>query len=175
MLLRIAQLGQPVLRQVATEVAREHLLSPDFQQFLQDMHETLREEEGAGLAAPQVFVSQRVFLAAIVPPPQEDVPPDVEFFINPRLTQLAPEVTNSWEGCLSFPELLVQVPRFQHIRVDYLNARGEPRALELEGFPARVVQHEFDHLEGILTIDRATSTRNIIKASEAHEVLREGT
>jgi peptide deformylase len=71
-----------------------------------------------------------------------------------------------WEGCLSFPELLVLVPRFRHVRIDYLNLNGEPEALELEDFAARVVQHEYDHLDGILTIDRAASTLHIIKASE---------
>jgi peptide deformylase len=170
--LKIAQLGQPVLRRVAAEVPRAEILSPDFQRFLQEMHVTLRAGEGAGLAAPQVYSSRRVFLAAILPPLAEDAPPEVEIFINPRLVRISEETAGAWEGCLSFPELLVFVPRLRRVRIEYLDARGEPRVLDLDGFPARVVQHEFDHLEGILTIDRAPTTRHIIKASEAEAVLR---
>jgi peptide deformylase len=171
--LKIAQLGQPVLRAVAAEVPRGDILSEAFQQFLGEMHATLRAAEGAGLAAPQVFVSRRIFLAAILPPASADAPPEVEFFINPRLIEVSEEESSSWEGCLSFPELLVLVPRPRQVRIEYLNARAELSVLDLEGFQASVVQHEFDHLEGILTLDRALSTHDIIKASEADEILRD--
>jgi peptide deformylase len=97
----------------------------------------------------------------------------VEIFINPRLTPLGPEQSLSWEGCLSFVELLVLVPRSRRVRVDYLDRQGRPRALELGGFPARVAQHENDHLDGVLTLDRARSTRDIVKASEIDAVLEE--
>src|SRR4029077_4405910 len=86
------------------------------------------------------------------------------------LTPLTDETTIAWEGCLSFPELLVLVPRFTSVRIDYINAKGEPVTRELDDFPARVVQHEFDHIEGILTLDRAASTRDIVKASEIEDV-----
>jgi peptide deformylase len=171
--LTIAQLGQPVLRKVAAAVPADEIASPEFQQFLDAMHETLRAANGAGLAAPQVFAGHRVFLAAILPPPAEDQPPGVEFFINPRLTPLSDQTGLAWEGCLSFAELLVLVPRRRRVRVDYLDRHGRPKALELEGFPARVVQHEYDHLEGILTLDRAPSPRYIVKASEIDAFLDE--
>ncbi len=171
MTLDIAQLGQPVLWQIAAEVPCAEITSPEFQQFLQEMRETLDEAAGAGLGAPQVFVSRRVFLAAVLPPTEADGPPGVEVFINPRVVETSPDTAGAWEGCLSFSELLVHVRRFRSVRVEYLNACGEPAVLELTGFPARVVQHEFDHLLGILTLDRATSTRHIIKVSEAEEVL----
>jgi peptide deformylase len=171
MALKIAQLGQPVLRQVAPEVPHGEILDGAFQKLLDDMHATLREAEGAGLAGPQVFAGRRVFLAAILPPLEEDAPPEVEFFINPRLVHVSAETASAWEGCLSFPELLVLVPRHRQVRIAYLNRRGEAQLLDLDGFAARVVQHELDHLEGILTIDRARSTRDIIKASEADDVL----
>jgi peptide deformylase len=138
------------------------------------MLETLRAANGAGLAGPQVFAGKRIFLAAILPPPGEDDPPDVEVFINPRLVETSAETALAWEGCLSFPELLVLVPRPRRVVVEYLDRHGQPRALELEGFPARVVQHEYDHLEGILTLDRARSTRDIIKGSEIDAVRDEG-
>jgi peptide deformylase len=170
MLLPIAQLGQPVLRQVAAEVPVDDILTPAVQQLLRDMHETLRQAEGTGLAAPQVFESRRIFLAAILPPPADDAPPQIEVFINPRLLAVSAETADAWEGCLSFPELLVRVPRAWSVRVAYCNARAESCLLELSDFPARVIQHEFDHLQGILTLDRALSSHHIIKASEIEAV-----
>jgi peptide deformylase len=173
MILKIAQLGQVILRQVSAPVSTEEIASPQFQSFLQDMQETLRNEKGAGLAGPQVFAGKRVFLATVLPPQTPDGPRGIEVFINPRFTGATKETESSWEGCLSFPELLVLVERPIAVRIEYLNAQGEARSLELSDFPARVVQHETDHLDGILTIDRAPSTRHIIKASELDAVLAE--
>ena len=173
MTLTIAQLGQPALRKVAAAVPADEIPTPEFQKFLDDMHETLRAANGAGLAAPQVFAGRRVFLAAVLPPPAEDQPPGIEFFINPRLTPLSDRPSLAWEGCLSFAELLVLVPRLRRVRVDYLDRHGRPKALELEGLPARVVQHEYDHLDGVLTLDRAPSRRYIVKASEIEAFLDE--
>jgi peptide deformylase len=173
MALKIAQLGQPILRQVAAEVTADEFGSGEFRQFLADMRETLETVGGVGLAAPQVFSSRRVFLARILPPPQEGEKPGIEVFVNPRLTALTDEGAAGWEGCLSFSELLVLVPRLRAVRVDYFDASGQPKALQVSDFPARVVQHEFDHLEGILTLDRAESTLDIIKASEIDTVLAE--
>jgi peptide deformylase len=171
MLLDIAQLGQPVLRQKAADVPLDQLNRQPFQELLSDMKDTLQHQKGAGLAAPQVFASIRVFLAAILPPSAEGEPPGVEVFINPKITPRTDEIASAWEGCLSFPELLVSVPRPRAVRVEYINASGEPRALDLQGFPARVVQHEYDHLEGVLTLDRAESTQDIVKASEIEDVV----
>lgn len=167
MLLKIAQLGQPVLRQMATPVSPAEIASAEFQTFVDAMIATLADEQGAGLAAPQVFVSKRVFLAAVLPPEDPDSLPGVEVVVNPVVEPLGPEARAAWEGCLSFPELLVLVARPVAVRVNYLNRYGQPAVLELAGFPARVIQHEFDHLDGILTLDRAVSSRHIIKASEA--------
>ena len=168
--LEIAQLGQPVLRQVAVEVAPEKIARTQIQEFIDMMKETLGESKGVGLAAPQVFVSLRIFLAGINPPANEDEMPGMEVCINPRLTTLTEERDSDWEGCLSFPELLVKVPRFRAVRLEYLTADGSPRTRDLEGFEARVVQHELDHLDGVLTLDRALSTRDIIKASELEAI-----
>jgi peptide deformylase len=171
MTLKIAQLGHPVLRQVAKEVDPAEIHTPAFQQFIQDMMDTLQAAGGAGLAGPQVFSSRRIFLAGVLPPPVEEAPPGVEVFINAHITAVSQETGLAWEGCLSFPELLVLVERPKRVRVNYLNRQGEARTLELDDFPARVVQHELDHLDGILTLDRAPSTRDIIKASEIDAVL----
>ncbi|MCI0685321.1 MAG: peptide deformylase [Gemmataceae bacterium] len=164
--LTIAQLGQPILRGATVEVPVEEIASPSFQQFLNDTRDTLRDAGGAGLAAPQVFDRRRVFLAAILPPSEPDGEPEIETFINPRLVGASDERAEAWEGCLSFPELLVLVSRPLAVRVRYLSERGEPCVMDLIDFPARVVQHEHDHLEGILTLDRAKSSRHIVKASE---------
>ncbi len=171
MLLNIAQLGQPVLRERAVDVTPAEIRSAEFQTLLSHMHETLESQKGAGLAGPQVFVGKRVFLGGVLPALVEDGPRGIEVFINPRFTSASKETDFSWEGCLSFPELLVMVERADAVRIEYLNAQGEPRSLDLAGFPARIVQHEYDHLEGILTIDRAPSTRYIIKASEIEAVM----
>jgi peptide deformylase len=171
MILKIAQLGQPVLRERAREISTEEITTPEFQTFLSDMRETLEAQRGAGLAGPQVFRHKRVFLGAILLSAPEDEPRGVEVFINPKFTAASEETGFSWEGCLSFPELMVLVERAEAVRIEYLNAAGETRTLELSGFPARIVQHEYDHLEGILTIDRAPSTKYIVKASEIEAVL----
>jgi len=129
------------------------------------------DESGAvGLAAPQVFVSLRIFLALVRLPEDETEPPAIEAFINPILSFPSADSESAWEGCLSFPELMVLVPRHTRLQVDYYDLTGQRKALELAGFAARVVQHEYDHLDGILTIDRAASTRDIIKASEIDAV-----
>jgi peptide deformylase len=171
MILKIAQLGQPVLREVAREVPAEEIVTPQFQEFLNNMLDTFTDAKGAGLAGPQVFRSQRVFLAGVLPPTEVNGPRGVEIFINPRITAVSEEQTEYWEGCLSFPELLVLVPRPVGVRITFLDRHGKERTLELADFPARVVQHELDHLNGVLTIDRAVSTRNIVKASEIEAVL----
>ena len=125
--LDIAQLGQPVLRQVAAEVPIEKISDPEFQEFLGAMLETLEANKGAGLAAPQVFVGLRVFLAAIIPAEVEDDPPGVVAFINPTITPLSEEKTTAWEGCLSFPELLVRVPRHNACASTILTSTGSRR------------------------------------------------
>jgi peptide deformylase len=104
------------------------------------------------------------------PPPAEGELAPAEVFINPQLAPIGDEQVSRWEGCLSFPELLVLVPRAKRVRIEYVDETGQARQQELEDFPARVVQHENDHLDGVLTLDRAVSTRHIIKASEAESV-----
>jgi peptide deformylase len=171
--LSIAQLGQPVLRRVAAEVPEELFGAPGLRDFLSAMHTTLEESNGAGLAAPQVFMSRRIFLARVLPPPAQDQPAGVEVFINPTIVERSTEEAAAWEGCLSFPELLVLVSRPERVRVSYRNAEGANKVLKLEGLSARIVQHEHDHLDGILTIDRAASTRDIVKQSEIQAVLHD--
>jgi peptide deformylase len=171
MSLAIAQLGQPILREVARPVSPEMIADLQFQTFLDDMIDTMKSSKGVGLAAPQVFASRRVFVAAILPSERRGEKAQPEVFINPTLSQLSSETEADWEGCLSFLELNVLVPRHQSLRIDYLDRQGQAKALQLSGFPARVVQHEYDHLDGILTLDRATTTKNIVKSSEIDDAI----
>jgi peptide deformylase len=172
MALEIAQLGQPVLRHPACEVPVEHIASDDFRRLVSEMVATLRDAGGVGLAGPQVFASYRVFLALLPRGPEGDGLA-LEVFVNPRIVWSSAEQSAAWEGCLSFPELHVLVTRPRGVRIEYLDQSGQPHVLELAGFPARVIQHEYDHLDGILTIDRAASTRDIVKASEMEAVIRD--
>lgn len=173
MTLPIAQLGQPVLRAIAAEVSDTRIASREFQTLLSEMLATLQETKGVGLAAPQVFQSERIFLAAALAPSREGDDLILETFINPLVTPLTHETDEAWEGCLSFAELMVLVARPIAVRVEYTNAAGQRRTIELEDFAARVVQHEYDHLNGILTIDRARSTHDIVKASEIEAVMED--
>lgn len=169
--LKIAQLGQPVLREMATEVTSELITNPATQSFIDEMIEMMRAAKGVGLAAPQVFTSKRIFIADVLPTERGNERGRTEVFINPKLSELSTEKESGWEGCLSFLELSVFVPRHKSLRIDYLDREGKPKSLKLVGFPARVVQHENDHLDGILTIDRATTTKNIIKNSEVDDAI----
>lgn len=173
MTLKIAQLGQPVLRQKAEKIPAEEIPTPQFQKFVDEMIETMEDANGVGLAGPQVFESRQIFLAAILPPENEGDFPGIEVFINPRIVKTSDDQVAAWEGCLSFPELQVLVPRYRQVRIEYTNRHGERKALLLKEFPARVIQHEYDHLEGVLTIDRAQSTHDIVKTSEIETVLEE--
>jgi peptide deformylase len=148
-ILRVAQLGHPVLRIPCEPVSPAEIATPVFQQFCEDMLETMDEYDGAGLAAPQVHISMRVVVLTL----SEDVGP--EFLINPVITILADTTRRTWEGCLSVEGMRGLVERADHVRVDALGRDGEPLTYELQGFPAVVVQHECDHLDGIVYIDRA--------------------
>ncbi len=139
-------MGHPILRQAAAEVEPERIRTEAFQRLLQDMRDTVEDYDGAGLAAPQVRVPLRVVLA--------DLEGGARILINPRLTFLTRDVVRSYEGCLSVPGLRGAVDRIARIRVEALDERGRPLDMELEDFDAIVVQHECDHLDGILYVER---------------------
>jgi len=148
-ILRVAQMGHPVLRQVAEPVDPAAIGTAEFQEFCDDLLETMEEYDGAGLAAPQVHHSIRVAVLTL----SEDRGP--EFFINPVITPLTEEKIRFYEGCLSVEGIRAAVDRCSHIRVEALDRDGTEKLIELQGFPAVVVQHECDHLDGVLYVDRA--------------------
>jgi peptide deformylase len=155
MILHVAVLGHPVLRRRAEPIAPEELATPELQRFLDDLTESMLFHDGVGLAAPQVFSPRRA-VAVWVPPEMDEAGLGLEpqVFVNPELTPLDGELIEGWEGCLSLPDLRGRVPRHPRVRVQALDRRGRPVTLELSGFPARVFQHELDHLDGIVFPDR---------------------
>lgn len=148
-ILRVAQMGHPVLRLVSEPVDPEVIPGEDFQRFLDDLLETMEEYDGAGLAAPQVYTSIRVVVLTL------DAERGPEFLINPVITPLSEVTARTVEGCLSVEGLRAVVERTAHVRLDALDRDGSPKRYELRGFPAVVVQHECDHLDGVLYVDRA--------------------
>lgn len=153
-LLKVARMGHPVLRKRARALDPAEVRGPAFQKFIDDMVDTMIEYEGVGLAAPQVHEGVRVFVAGLE---GEDGRMQVLPFINPVITPLSTDTVDDWEGCLSIPDIRGRVPRFRAVRVSALDRKGKAFDVELEGFAARVVQHEADHLDGVLFFDRMTS------------------
>ena len=148
-ILRVAQMGHPILRMICQPVETMAFATPEFQGLCDDMLDTLYEYDGAGLAAPQVHVPLRVVVLTL-----EDAR-GPEFFVNPVITPLSDEKVWKWEGCLSVDGIRGKVERFGHVRIEAFDRYGQAKAYELQGFPAVVVQHECDHLDGILYIDKA--------------------
>lgn len=148
-------MGHPVLAEVARPVEQ---FGPELQALLQDMKETMAARNGAGLAAPQIGVSQRVVIFGVEKNPRYPDAEEVPFtvLVNPRLEFLSRELEEGWEGCLSVPGLRGVVPRFTRLRYTGFDEAGRPIDRVAEGFHARVVQHECDHLDGILYPQRMT-------------------
>jgi peptide deformylase len=151
-ILKVARMGHPVLRAKAQAVGKSELKNPAVQHFIDSMIDTMFEYSGVGLAAPQVHEGLRVFVAMLDPDGRGEG--DAVVFINPEITVVGDQVVEGWEGCLSIPEIRGRVPRAQHIKVAALDRHGKPFELELKDLPARVVQHETDHLDGVLFFDR---------------------
>jgi peptide deformylase len=133
-----------------------------------DMLATLREADGVGIAAPQVHESQSLFIVASRPNARYPDAPlmEPEVVINPEILDRSPEMIKGWEGCLSIPGIRGEVPRHRTIRVRYRNLEGSMVERELTEFVARVFQHEYDHLHGVVFLDRLESVRDIVSERE---------
>ena len=149
-------MGHPVLRRRAREVEKAELSQPSIQKFIDDLIDTMHEYHGVGLAAPQVHEALRIFVAAINPADEEPLPPDTDplVFVNPVITPMGADMFEDWEGCLSIPDLRGRVPRARAITVTALDRTGNRIEFPSVDFPARVIQHETDHLDGVLFLDR---------------------
>ena len=159
---KIIRMGHPVLRQVARPLTTEEIRSPALRVLLDDMVDTLRDYGGIGLAAPQIGEPVRVALIEIPAGSSRygEIPAmPLTAFINPTVEIVDPATRGYWEGCLSVPGLRGFVERPQHVRVRYTTLEGEPAGLELQGFLATVFQHELDHLDGTLYIDRIKDSK----------------
>ena len=170
-LLKVAQLGHPILRRRAASVPQDTLRSRDFQRFVDDLIETMREYSGIGLAAPQVHGSLQVFVVEAQKGPEEDAPvTPLTVFVNPVVTPLGAPLGDAlledWEGCLSIPGLRGKVPRHREVRVEALDRRGKPLEFTATDFLARVIQHEYDHLQGIVFLDRMKSFESLTYLEE---------
>jgi peptide deformylase len=156
---RVLRMGEPLLKEVAAPVAH---FDGALLELVADMDDTMRAERGAGIAAPQIGVGARVVIFELKDNPRyphiKPVPYTV--LVNPILTPLTEEQDEGWEGCLSVPGMRGLVPRFTRLRYQGFDAHGTPLDRTVEGFHARVVQHEVDHLDGILFPQRVRDLRN---------------
>lgn len=162
----VIRMGNPLLAQAAEPV--RDFNTPELDTLVEDMFDTMAALNGAGLAAPQIAISRRVVVFGVAANPRypevEPVPTTV--LVNPEITVLDERVTEDWEGCLSVPGLRGLVPRYQKIRYTGFTQAGESLERVVEGFHARVVQHEVDHLDGILYPQRVQDLRNLGFESE---------
>ena len=151
-------MGHPVLRRHARPLEPDEIGTLRIQQLIDDMFETMRDSEGIGLAGPQVYESIRLFVAG-ADDEERMMPPVV--MINPEVTPVGSDVEEDWEGCLSIPDIRGRVSRATDIKVRALDRHGKPISMTADGFPARVIQHEVDHLDGVLFFDRMTSFESL--------------
>jgi peptide deformylase len=161
-ILKVARIGHPVVRATAQPVPEVEIHSPEIQQLIDDMEETMHEYDGVGLAAPQVHVGLR--LAVLEVPASDERAQDAVPFtvlVNPVITPLSDEKVFGWEGCLSVPDLRGIVPRLTRLRLEALDRDAQPYSVEASGFFARVIQHECDHLDGGVYLDRMTEMRSL--------------
>lgn len=177
MILKVAHMGHPILRQVAEKLSPKEIKSEEIQTLIRDMIDTMREYNGVGLAAPQVHVSKQIAVMEIADdnpryPDQNSVP--VTVFINPVITPLTEDTLEVWEGCLSVPGMRGAVQRPSKIRLQGLNEKGEEIDRVFEGFPAIAVQHETDHLFGILYVDKLVDIKRFAFTPEYQRYHLEG-
>ena len=163
-ILKVARMGHPVLRMRGRALEKGDIRDPLFQKLIDDMIETMHEYNGVGLAGPQVHESVRMFVALLDEDP--DSKTEASVIVNPEITPLSDVREDGWEGCLSIPDIRGMVPRLTDISVKALDRDGRNIELRLKNFTARVVQHETDHLDGVLFFDRMTSMDSLTYLEE---------
>lgn len=171
-LLQVAQLGHPVLRKKALPV--EDLKNPEIQKLIDDLTATAMDTDGVGISAPQVYRSLRIFILASHPTSRYPNAPVMEpvAIINPKIISASGNKIKDWEGCLSVPGIRGLIPRFPSIAVEYTTREGELIKKEFNNFIARIFQHEYDHLEGLIFLDRLGSNKDIISEKEYQRMIK---
>jgi peptide deformylase len=159
----ILTLGHPTLRQKAHKVTK---FGPEVKRLIDDMIETMHAAPGVGLAAPQVNVSERVIVIGIPADKEEGRPAELYTFVNPEIVKASAATEESQEGCLSVPGYVGEVPRHTMVVVRGQDANGKPQRVRAYDYLARILQHEIDHLEGIMFIDRVTDPAKIHRITE---------
>jgi peptide deformylase len=158
-ILKVARMGHPALRRPGRAVDPSELKSAPVQKLIDDMIHTMKEYHGIGLAAPQVHESVRLFVAGSTEAEEGGFP--LMVVVNPEIEAVGPEIVEDWEGCLSIPDLRGKVPRARHIQLRALDRQGKKVDMRASGYLARVLQHETDHLDGVLFLDRMTSFESL--------------
>jgi peptide deformylase len=159
-ILKVARIGHPVVRGAARPIPEEQIASPEIQRLIDDMIVTMHEYDGVGLAAPQIHVDLRLAVLEVPASGDREAVP-LTVLINPVLTPLGPDAALGWEGCLSIPDLRGVVPRLRRVRLEAWDREGRPYLLEASDFLARVIQHECDHLDGRVYLDRMPDMRSL--------------
>jgi len=173
-LLEVVRLGHPVLRRVAEPVPEEWFGSDRLQQLAVNMVHTMLEEDGVGLASPQIAEPLRLF-AYWVPSDGEDQGLEPTVLVNPEIRPIGEDIVDGWEGCLSIPGLRGVVPRHRRIKVKARTVEGDTVSLTADEFHSRIIQHEYDHLDGIVFLDRMISPQSLAYEEEWERyVLQEG-
>ena len=169
----ILRLGHPALRTPAEPLDTGRLSDPETQALVDDMFETMLDAGGVGLAAPQVGVGVQLFVYASVDPdrPDAEESPELQALVNPAVEPVSGELVYDWEGCLSIPDLRGLVPRHPVVRVHALDRSGRRIDLRAEGYEARIIQHEYDHLNGVVFVDRMRDLRSLAYAAEWEEFM----
>ena len=155
-ILKVARLGHPVLRSITKNLAPKEITTPETQRLIDNMVETMKEYDGVGLAAVQVHVPTQIAVLEVADNPRYPQKPEVPLtvLINPKIEPLSEETEEDWEGCLSIIEMRGKVPRYKEIKVVGFNREGKKLDFIASGFHARVIQHEWDHLQGKVFLDR---------------------
>ena len=173
----LCKMGNPILRKKAQIIAKDFLKSDEFTQLNKDLIDSMIHYGGIGIAAPQIGVDLQVAIIELKGMNRygEEINLPLTTFINPVLTYLTEDLQGFWEGCLSVPGLRGYVERPRKVKVNYMNSQGQDQEIIAEGFLATVLQHELDHLEGILYIDRIKDLKMISYQEEFEKFIQEPT
>lgn len=177
MIRSICRMGNPILRKITQEVPKSILKTDEFAQILQDLLDSMKHYGGIGIAAPQIGIDYQVALIELTGINRygEEINLPLTAFINPRIEYLTNATQGFWEGCLSVPGLRGYVERPEKVKVNYLDVEGNEQELVASGFLATVLQHELDHLQGILYIDKIKDSKHLSYQEEFDEFIQKRT